>query len=81
MEEEEREGEWEARKEVNPMEWIMEVEERKEREKEVMGQEREEENVTRAASRATCLGIVPKEKVQHKMEDKRAKERARMIPG
>ena len=81
MEEEEKDGEWEARKGVSPTEWIMEVEEKKEREREVAGQEKEEENVTRAASQATCLGTVPKEKVQHKMEAKRAKERARMIPG
>ena len=82
MEEEEKDGEWEERKGVSPTEWIMEVEEKKEREREVMGQEKEEEmNATRAASRVTGLGTVPKEKVQHKMEAKRAKERARMIPG
>ena len=81
MEEEEKDGGWEEGKGVSPTEWIMEVEEKKEREREVMGQEKEEENVTRAASRATCLGTVPKEKVQRKMEAKRAKERARMIPG
>ena len=64
------------------MRWITEVEERREKEKEVMGQERAERiGAIHVDSRGTGLGIAHMEKVQCSMEPKRAKEKARTIPG
>ena len=61
----------------------MEVEERKEKGKGVMGQARVEKgmNAMCAASPDTDLGTVRKERVQHRREDKRVRGKAKMIRG